>query len=203
MLTIPLVSTTSGARSTIVLPDPMVTAAQSVSLFGSAFPALMNQDDGVSYELGMLFQSSVPGTVTKIRVYRGSSEAAGHVGKLYSASGTLLASVNFSGETASGWQEMPLATPMPIAANTTYVVSVTTPNRLYVCTVNGLATKKTNGPLSSVVGGNGVFGPVGSMPRQTWNASNYFRDVVFVPGPPPPPDTQAPSVPGNLRVSPL
>ena len=51
-----------------------------------------------------------------------------------------------------------------------------------MATNNGLASKVVNGNLSSVVGNNGVYGSTGTFPTKSWEASNYFRDVVSVPG---------------------
>src|ERR1700730_232120 len=45
----------------------------------------------------------------------------------------------------------------------------------------GFANKVLNHDLSSLVGHNGVYGPPGRFPTSTWEASNYFRDVVFTP----------------------
>ncbi|MEZ0391079.1 MAG: hypothetical protein ACAH59_02610, partial [Pseudobdellovibrionaceae bacterium] len=38
----------------------------------------------------------------------------------------------------------------------------------------------SNGSLRSVVGSNGVYGPVGARPTSSYQNSNYFRDIVFV-----------------------
>jgi hypothetical protein len=43
------------------------------------------------------------------------------------------------------------------------------------------SAKVLNHDLSSVVGNNGVYGPAGRFPTSSWEASNYFRDVVFSP----------------------
>ena len=67
--------------------------------------------------------SDIAGYIKGIRFYKGSSNTGPHTGKLWTASGTLLASATFSGETASGWQEVRFATPVAITANTTYVAS--------------------------------------------------------------------------------
>jgi hypothetical protein len=92
-----------------------------------------------------------------------------------------LASVTFSGETASGWQQQNLTTPLSILANTQYVVSVNTGNNYYVATSGGLASSVVNGDLSTVVGNNGVYGSPGQFPTNSYNHGNYFRDVVFAP----------------------
>ena len=85
----------------------------------------------------------------------------------------------FTGESASGWQQQALATPLTITANTEYMVTVNTANAYYVTTDRGLASQVTSGDLKTVVGSNGRYGSVGSYPTESWENSNYFRDVVF------------------------
>ena len=46
---------------------------------------------------------------------------------MWSSTGQLLATATFTNETASGWQQVNLATPVAITANTVYVVSYHTP----------------------------------------------------------------------------
>jgi hypothetical protein len=160
-----------------------VASAVSQSVFTTQAPATLNNTDGatVNYELGMRFKSSAAGQITAIRFYKSPSETGTHTGKIYSATGTVLAKVTFSGETASGWQTQKLAAPISITSGTEYVVSVNTGNTYYVATTSGLATAVTNGSLSSIVGSNGVYGPVGSKPASSYQNSNYFRDIVFTP----------------------
>jgi hypothetical protein len=151
------------------------------SLFRSQAPALGDLTDHTSYELGMKFQVSQSGKITTVRYWKAPDESGTHTGRIWSAAGTLLASVTFTGETASGWQEQALSTPLSITPNTTYVVSVNV-NQYYVATSSGLASSVANGPISSVAdGGNGVFGNPGAFPVNSWQNSNYFRDVGFVP----------------------
>src|SRR5262249_60295793 len=61
--------------------------------------------------------------ITGLRFYKGSSNPGPHVGSLWTAGGTLLAQATFTGESASGWQQVLFAAPVPIAANTLYVAS--------------------------------------------------------------------------------
>jgi peptidoglycan hydrolase-like protein with peptidoglycan-binding domain/chitodextrinase len=153
----------------------------SYSIFTMQTPAGSYTDGpGQDYELGTKLTSTAAGQITGIRFYKSASESGTHTGRIWSNAGTELATVAFSGETASGWQTATLATPLSISANTTYVVSVNTGNAYYVATNNGLTSAITNGPLSTVVGNNGVYGNSGAFPTTTWQASNYFRDVVFV-----------------------
>jgi hypothetical protein len=49
------------------------------------------------------------------------------------SSGTLLGQVTFTNESASGWQEADFPSPVPVAADTTYVVSYFAPiGRLFL-----------------------------------------------------------------------
>ncbi len=87
------------------------------SVFTTQVPSF-EFSDGIPYELGMKFQSAKPGQITAIRYWKAASESGVHVGKLWTESGTLLASVTFSDETQFGWQQATLSTPLDIAANT-------------------------------------------------------------------------------------
>ena len=159
------------------------SAIPSESLFTTQTPATTGNSDGanVNYEMGMLIQSDVAGQITGIRFWKDSKETGTHTGHIWSATGTLLATATFTSETASGWQVQKLTTPLSITANTTYVVSVNTGSTYYVSSTSGLASKITNQDLSSVVGANGVYGSTGTFPTSSYQNSNYFRDVVFVP----------------------
>jgi hypothetical protein len=195
-------------------PSPTPTTSPSPSPSGSQtllttqIPDILSASDGaaVNYELGMKFYATQSGQIQAIRFYKSADESGTHVGKIYSASGSLLAQVTFSGESASGWQQQALNTPLTINANTTYVVSVNTGNTCYVATNGGMASQISNGSLRSVVGSNGVYGSVGAMPSQSWQDSNYFRDIVFTPSSVTPSPTPSPSptpvvnAPSNLKV---
>ena len=73
---------------------------------------------------------------------------------------------------------------MAIAADTTYVASYHSGNGYYVATAAYFTDPITNSPLTALAdgtdGGNGVFryGDSG-FPALSWNASNYWVDVVF------------------------
>jgi hypothetical protein len=54
-----------------------------------------------------------------------------------------------------------------------------------VFTKNGLASQVINGNLRSVAGSNGRYGSPGQFPTtNSFYSSNYFRDIIFVPGTP-------------------
>ena len=94
--------------------------------------------------------------------------------------GDLLASGTFSNETASGWQELDFSSPVAITAGTTYVVSYHTNTGHYAATTNGLSSAVTNGPLTALAsGGVYAYGSANAFPSNTFNASNYWVDVVY------------------------
>jgi hypothetical protein len=142
--------------------------------------------DSNAVELGMKFRTDVNGFATGIRFYKHAQNTGTHVGHLWSAAGTLLGTVTFTSETASGWQQANFSKPIPLTANTTYVVSYHTPTGYYAATAPGFTAGIAAPPLRALSdaesGGNGVYryGASG-FPNQTWEASNYWVDIVFTP----------------------
>jgi hypothetical protein len=170
--------------TTAAAPGP----SPSITIWGpSAAPANFATSDTSAVELGLKFRSDVAGTVTGVRFYKGTATTGTHTGTLWSSSGTRLATATFTGETASGWQKVTFSTPVAIAANTVYVVSYHTNVGHYAYTYNTFATAGVDsGPLhalaAGVSGGNGVFRyGATALPNSSFNSSNYWVDVVFVP----------------------
>ena len=182
------------------------TATKALSITITSIPAVVTIwpsnavpgriDDGPdkAVELGVKFKSDVAGTITGIRFYKGTANTGVHVGNLWTSNGTRLATVTFSNETASGWQQALFATPVAIASSTVYVASYHAKNGHYSADVNyfegkGVDNPPLHAPANGVSGGNGVYayGSSSAFPAQTWNAANYWVDVVFRPGYPPPP----------------
>lgn len=154
----------------------------------STVPATPSANDGSAVEVGLKFQADVSGSVTGIRFYKGAGNAGTHIGHLWSASGTLLATVTFTGETASGWQQANLSAPVSLTAGTTYVVSYYAPQGHYAGDNGYFSTGIDTGTLKAladgVAAGNGVYlYGSGGFPTQSYNASNYWVDVVFNPAP--------------------
>ena len=143
----------------------LVKAADQ-ALFTTQVPTQIAQSDGasVNYELGTLIQSDIAGQIIAIRFWKDANETGAHTGNIWSSMGAMLASVAFTNETASGWQQQALSSPLSIAANTTYVVSVNTGGTYYVATNSGLSSQVNNGDLHSVVGNNGLYGATGTFP---------------------------------------
>jgi Domain of unknown function (DUF4082)/Bacterial Ig-like domain (group 1) len=150
------------------------------TLLANQIPPNPEFSDNYPYEFGMKFRSDQTGQITAIRFWKAPSETGTHIGKIWTATGTLLESVTFTNETASGWQNQALSTPLNIQAYTTYVVSVNC-NLYYVYAYQGLANPIVNGDLSSVAdGNNGVYGTPGAFPSNSFRNTNYFRDIDFV-----------------------
>jgi hypothetical protein len=144
------------------------------------------ENDTGAVELGVKFRSDVAGEITGIRYYKGPDNTGTHVGHLWSASGSLLAEATFTGESASGWQEVEFDAPVAIDADTTYVASYHAPNGGYAATNNDFSGQGVDSPplhalADGTDGPNGVYnyGPSGIFPTNTFSASNYWVDVVF------------------------
>jgi hypothetical protein len=151
----------------------------------TATPAVSAASDAAAVELGMKFRADTNGFVTGVRFYKGTTNTGTHVGSLWTTSGTLLAQVTFTGETASGWQQALFSSPVAVTAGTTYVISYHTNVGRYSYTSNGLSANVDRGPLhapsSATSGGNGVYsyGATPRFPNLTFNATNYWVDVIF------------------------
>ena len=152
----------------------------------SVTPANPSASDTGAVEVGVKFRSDVAGYITGVRFYKGSGNTGTHVGNLWTSTGDLLATATFSGETTTGWQQVSFASPVAIAANTTYVASYYAPTGHYAYNSAYFATSGvTSGPLhalaNGVDGGDGVYvyGTSNTFPTASFNSTNYWVDVVF------------------------
>ncbi len=149
-------------------------------------PGTPSQNDPNGVELGVKFRPTVNGFITGIRFYKGPLNTGTHVGNLWSFNGNLLARATFTNETATGWQTVTFDAPVPVTAGTRYVASYYAPNGGYAGDQNFFSGNAVvSGPLvlleDGVAGGNGVYnyGPATSFPASTFQATNYWVDVVF------------------------
>jgi hypothetical protein len=131
-----------------------------------------------SLELGVKFRVSRAAALTAVRFYRDPWETGGHTARLWSAEGSLVASIPFGTESSQGWQRAVAATPVALTAGQAYVLSVGVNSKFGMTANSALGAGVGDGPLSSVVdGANGVFADAaGTFPTQTWGNSNYFVD---------------------------
>lgn len=156
-------------------------------------------------ELGVKFESSIDGYITGANIYvpecsiydsegfpNTSCGVAGYTNydvNLWTKNGVLLSSVADYYVTTyygySGWQYIPFDTPVDINANKTYVISYSPENQRYAATNNYFTSKYVNGTLTALKSkadsGNGVYtyNP-NSFPTETYEASNYWIDPIFM-----------------------
>src|SRR5439155_929675 len=86
-------------------------------------PGTPDSGDRNAVELGLKFRTDTFGTITGVRFYKASTNTGTHVGNLWSASGQLLARGTFTGETASGWQTVSFAQPVPPPGQASNVIA--------------------------------------------------------------------------------
>jgi hypothetical protein len=173
----------------IIFPLEAVRAQSNFTIWPStAKPAVAADSDTAAVELGVKFKADSNGNITGIRFYKASTNTGTHVGNLWTSTGTRLATATFSGETASGWQQVSFSTPVAITASTVYVASYYTSKGHYSDDQNYFAGKGVDSPplhalADGVSGYNGVYayGSTSSFPNQGWQSSNYWVDVVFQP----------------------
>jgi len=167
-----------GSWSFTTTSQPVEVTAQSI-FAENAVPATVNWNDPAEVQVGTRFSSSAAGTVKTIRFYKGPANTGTHTGYLWSGTGTLLGTVAFSGETASGWQTATFSTPISIAAGTEYRVGLLSTSGMYAIDLNGLAATTTSGSLSTPANGGAYVYGNGFMSNTSTH--NYWVDIGFVP----------------------
>ena len=134
-----------------------------------------------SYELGTKFVVDQAATLASVRFWKDSKETGSHTARIWTSTGTLIATLPFANETpGGGWQQANFATPLQLTANTVYIVSVNA-NAFFVTTRSGLATQLVNGiARTAPTTLNGVYGSAaGLFPTSSFSSTNYFVDVVI------------------------
>jgi hypothetical protein len=182
---------TTGASATNYWVDVIlntvaaVGTAPPVSVWApTAVPKTAAATSAHAEELGMTFLSDVPGYITGVRFYKSATNLGTHGGYLWTSTGTLLASVTFTNESASGWQQANFATPIAICANTPYVVSYWSPQGHYAddagyFATSGVTSQMLYAPPNGQYGPNGPYANNNVFPSSSANANNFWIDVVF------------------------
>jgi hypothetical protein len=196
--------------NTVQYAVAVTAGVTNVGIFPSnSFPASTTSNDTPSpntaggQATGVRFVSTVAGYVKGIRYYKTAGRTGTNTGQLYTNNGvTLLGSVVFTGESATGWQQMLFTTPVPVQANTQYLASVFNSAGNYVEDNDFyLNHSVTNGTMTAIADGcNGCSsqpdltfntnGPWGYMatagaPLNAFRSANYWDDIVFSVNTPP------------------
>jgi len=190
---------TLGIVSTLILAVAAQTAqAQSTTVTfwpSSTVPSVPDSGPDSAVELGMKFSCSQAGTVTGLQFYKAATNTGTHTGHLWSSAGVSLASVTFTGEAASGWQQANFATPVVITAGTTYTISYHTTVGHYSDATGFFSAALSVPPLSAPANaGVYAYGSGSSYPASVWQASNYWVQPIINTGPLPPAALSAVSV---------
>jgi Domain of unknown function (DUF4082)/Fibronectin type III domain/Bacterial Ig domain len=174
------------------------------TIFDFATPATLDAGDPSSVELGVKFDSDINGQVTGIRFYKAAANTGTHIGSLWSASGELLAQATFTNESASGWQQVNFSTPVTISSGTTYVAGYLAPSGNYSVTSSAFGSTSVNNPplhaLANAISPDGVYtySATSTFPTNSYNATNYYVDVMFTPAT----SVTAPTAPTGVAAAP-
>jgi len=167
---------------------PVTIAPQTCpcTIFGQNTPINADSGDGNSIEVGVKFRADADGSILGVRFYKAPTNTGTHMGHVWTDSGQLLGTATFSGESASGWQQVNFSTPIPATANTVYVVSYLAPAGHYSADPFAFQTAGVDNPplhalQNGVDGADGVYtyGPSGGFPTSSFNAANYWVDVIY------------------------
>jgi hypothetical protein len=172
-----------GTAEATVSMQVMDLGAISTLFDPGAQPATASANDSSPIELGMQFKVTQNGSIAGIRFYKGSLNTGTHVGKLWSADGTLLASATFTQETSNGWQQVFFAEPVTLVTGQTYVASYHTSSGYYSVTPGFFNSSYSQGAITAEGGANGVYAyGNGGFPTQSFGGANYWVDVVYSAG---------------------
>ncbi|WP_250034296.1 DUF4082 domain-containing protein [Paractinoplanes maris] len=161
------------------------TAAAATSAASETFSFFADDDtsevqtteEKAPVEIGLRFSSTIDGTLAAVRFLRAHNDSSSHPVTVWSVrGGKKLASAD-SSATLTGWQEVPLSAPVAIEAGEQYVVSYQADR--YRASTGFFSKPAQAGPLSAA-GDAGVFAyNEGTLPALSYQASNYWVDVVF------------------------
>jgi len=157
--------------------------AKTWTIFTHQVPAVTAGDRDLPYELGTKFKTTVGAQVLKVRVYASASEEGEHTVRLWRVADSTLVAGPYAWSFppgTEGWKEFTLPEPVVIEGNTDYIVAVTNgTDQWYFCTEGAFSSPINNGPFVTYIGSGLFTTTLGAMPTQTWNNSNYYRDVVI------------------------
>lgn len=164
----------------VTAPSGARAASTTYSIWPTTAPAYSTDPERSSVQLGTRFTTSSDGVISAIRFFKADATSGPNTGRLWSSNGRLLASVDFTTTTGSGWRTAQLTSPVAVTAGSTYVASYTAPRGRYAVGARALSPQK---PIAnqSLTATQGVYTYSTGMPTSVWRESNYLVDVVFAP----------------------
>jgi hypothetical protein len=195
-------ATAQGAESDLSQPASVVYATPISVWPDETVTEVTHHEDANAVELGVKFRTTTSGKVTGVKFFKGDKNVGPHTGSLWDTAGNRLATVTFADETVRGWQRAYFAEPIAIDSNKTYVISYHT-NGFYAAESGYFHDKNAaNGSLTALQnhtdGTNGVYMYGDSAyPANSYNAANYWVDVIFTPAV----SLAIPTVPQNVKAA--
>jgi hypothetical protein len=181
--------TATNAVATGPASAPTAGVTPRDTIFDFSTPTTVDSGDTSAIEIGLKFRADQGGQVTGVRFFKATANTGTHVVSLWTSAGQRLAQATLTGETASGWQSATFTTAVPVTAGTTYVVSYFAPAGHYAYTAAAFAGGPiVNAPLTALSNAespNGVYAyaaAAGTFPTSSYNATNYWVDVLFAGG---------------------
>jgi Domain of unknown function (DUF4082)/Bacterial Ig domain len=190
----------------VTVVQPLLTCP--CTAFGLMIPANAIGIDPQGIEVGVRFQVTEAGFITGLRFFKSPQNTGQHIGNLWDVGGgSPLATKIFAAESASGWQEETLGTPVSVLPKTNYIASYHTATGYYAFNHNFFDTiYRTN----AIVMDKGFYdySPTSKFPTtEGYINSNYWVDVVFnnilppvAPVPVPVAPVPVPNVPVTLPI---
>jgi hypothetical protein len=146
----------------------------------TSYPTASTTNGGL-LDLCLTFKPLINGYVNGVTFYKYASNTVSHTGKLWDSAGNLLASVVFSGETASGVQSQLFGAPVAVTSGVTYVVSVNAQNQFELGTFIAYPVTNTSGNLQGLNSGI-VYNTTGTFPGLAaggFASTTFGVDVLF------------------------
>jgi hypothetical protein len=153
---------------------------------GPALGVETGKNDSRDLTLGVKFRANYAGTITAVKFYKDPDDDGTNTVQIWNTDGDLLGSGTGTGaETPGSWVSIALTTPVGINANQTYIASYHSETGYYSATDFGFTNSVVNGSLTALADGtdgpNGIYNYGEVFPSSTYNAANYWVDVVYVP----------------------
>lgn len=164
--------------------DTPVYHAGEQSIASSVYDTIaVDTDDGQVLELGVRFEFTLPGQISKVKIYAGALEGGDHTIRIWNTgTSTVVSGPHTWTITAGteGWKEYTLPTPLSVSADVEYTLSVSTASDWYYSKTSNYwnAPRTTNNIITYT--SSGVYSTTpGDMPASSSVYTTYYRDIVY------------------------